>query len=115
MSKGALAQCTKLELWNNQIGDDGMKALAEACAKGALASLETLDMSGNKIGNDGMKAFAKACRAKGALAFSLRNNQIGDAGMKALADACTMGPPLDKASASAVMPVSPILFEFRFM
>ena len=64
---GALPALETLILHTNEIGDDGMKALAEACASGALASLETLDMSGNKIGNDGMKAFAKACRAKGGL------------------------------------------------
>ena len=39
----------------------------ENFAKGALASLKTLVLDENKIGDDGLKALAEACRAKGAL------------------------------------------------
>ena len=45
---GALASCQVLYLQDNQIGDDGMKALAEACrAKGALPQLENVNLFEN--------------------------------------------------------------------
>jgi hypothetical protein len=55
-----------LYLENNQIGDTGVTALAEACARGALPQLRTLWLQENKIGDAGMQAFASAC-ASGAL------------------------------------------------
>ena len=36
-------------------------------AMGALASLQTLGLGGSLIGDDGLKALAEACRANGAL------------------------------------------------
>ena len=36
-------------------------------SKEALASLQTLRLGGNLIGDDGLKALAEACRANGAL------------------------------------------------
>ena len=59
---------TKLLLYRNKLGDESMIALAGAVSKGALASLRTLSLAKNLIGDDGLKAFAEACRAKGALA-----------------------------------------------
>ena len=82
-----------LGLEGNRIGDDGLKALAEACrASGALAQLIRLDMDGNQIGDAGMTAFAGAV-GKGALdnleLLMLISNQIGDDGISALAKAIT--------------------------
>ena len=37
--KGALASLETLALGSNKIGDEGMKALADACASGALDKL----------------------------------------------------------------------------
>ena len=57
----------ELDLDNNEIGDAGLQALADALGKGALASLEKLYLYSNAIGDDGMSALASAC-ASGALA-----------------------------------------------
>ena len=54
------AQCIRLSLGNNSIGDEGMTAFADACAKGALASLKTLSLRSNSIGDAGMTALASA-------------------------------------------------------
>ena len=67
-ASGALASCQELILSTNQIGDAGLKALAEACrANGALASCQELNLFNNQIGDIGLSALAKAC-ASGALA-----------------------------------------------
>ena len=60
----ALAQLIHLELWDNQIGDAGMKAFSDALAIGALAQLTHLWLMGNQIGDEGMKAFSKALTKK---------------------------------------------------
>ena len=58
---GALASCQELNLFNNQIGDIGLSALAKACAdKGALASCQKLILGGNQIGDVGVSALATA-------------------------------------------------------
>ena len=79
-----------LYLNDNQVGDDGAKALASAVANGALKNCTQLRLSDNKIGNDGMCSLADAL-ANGALpqlrSLFLPRNQIGDEGMAALADA----------------------------
>ena len=46
-ASGALAQLTFLNLGENQIGDSGIKALADAVSSGALASLERVVLDGN--------------------------------------------------------------------
>ena len=72
-----------------------MSCYALFLSKGALASLQTLSLANNLIGDDGLKAFAEACRAKGALAscqkLILKSNQVGDVGLSALAEACANG------------------------
>ena len=50
-----MAQLEKLFLNDNQIGDAGLTALANACASGSLAQLTTLGLSGNQIGDAGEK------------------------------------------------------------
>ena len=75
-----------LELWGNNIGDEGAKALAGAI--GASGSLATLDIGYNNIGDAGAKELAGAIGASGSLAtLFLGNNKIGDAGATAIADA----------------------------
>jgi len=94
LAKGGLTQLTVLSLRDNQIGDAGVKSLAEACASGALAQLEVLDLGGNRIGDAGVTALAQSC-ARGALPqlqeLYLMYNQIGDAGVTALAEAFGRG------------------------
>ena len=48
-------------------GDAEAATFAKVIASGALASLQTLGLGYNRIGDDGLKALAEACRAKGAL------------------------------------------------
>ena len=54
-------------LWDNCIGNEGMKAFAEAIRNGALPQLERLYIQCNQIGIDGMIAFSTAI-INGALA-----------------------------------------------
>jgi hypothetical protein len=58
--KGALAQLEKLFLYDNKIGDAGVKSLAKACASGAMASLASLSV--DNPDHPGLKA---ACEARG--------------------------------------------------
>ena len=53
-----------LNLYENQIGDAGVTALANACASGSMASLETLYMDDGPLGSEhpGLEA---ACEARG--------------------------------------------------
>ena len=55
-----------LSLRNNQIGDPGITALADALGNGALPALQHLELYNNQIGDVGMTAFAGAV-SKGAL------------------------------------------------
>ena len=91
---GALPSLEYLFLGNNQIGDVGLSALAEAVGKGALPALQTLALSHNNIGDAGLSALAEAV-GKGALPalehLELTANQIGDVGLSALASACASG------------------------
>ena len=64
---GALKNCRCLLLEVNQIGDDGMRSLADALAKGALPLLQKLLLPNNQIGDDGMIKLSEAV-AMGAMA-----------------------------------------------
>ena len=61
-----MPRLTRLGLNSNQIGDNGMQALASAFAGGAFRKLERLDLDRNKIGDAGLAALAEALE-KGAL------------------------------------------------
>ena len=50
---GAMANLRELELRDNEIGDAGITALAQACASGAMANLTVLHLLQNKITDDG--------------------------------------------------------------
>ena len=53
----------ELGLGDNQIGDAGVTALANACASGSLASISKLYLSNNKatqVGQEAMRDIAKA-------------------------------------------------------
>jgi hypothetical protein len=58
----ALAKCQVLYLNGNQIGDAGVKSLADACAIGALPQCRELLLSGNQIGDAGIIALAQAIK-----------------------------------------------------
>jgi len=101
-ARGALALCQTLYLNNNNIGDAGMTAFAQAIkpvsegGSGALSQLKELQLYSNRIGDVGMTAFAQAIKpasegGSGALPqlidLGLGENNIGDVGMKAFAQA----------------------------
>ena len=92
IASGALPKLEKLFLDENEIGDAGLIAFAEALKspRGALGSLVTLWLEQNRIGKKGMQAFSSAI-ATGALPLLekliLSGNAIGDAGLFALVDA----------------------------
>ena len=75
----------RLFLNNNQIGDDGVAALASALRGGALPACTRIYLHRNQIGDDGVAALASALRG-GALpsctAISLFGNPGSDAPVK---------------------------------
>jgi small GTP-binding protein len=100
MAIAALTGLTSLNLWNNQIGDEGAMAIAalkgltslnlghnQISAKGAMAiaalkGLTSLNLSDNQIGDEGAMAIAAL---KGLTSLDLWDNQIGDKGAMAIA------------------------------
>jgi Leucine-rich repeat (LRR) protein len=66
---------TKLDLYNNQIGDGGAKTLS------LNTTLTTLNLGGNQIGAEGAKALSLNTTLT---TLYLRYNRIGDEGAKAL-------------------------------
>ena len=81
-----MCRTQELNLSNNQIGDAGVTALAQACAAGALAQCTTLVLGGNKIGDKGIEALSEAL-ATGAMA-SLTALSVDDPEHPALRAAC---------------------------
>ena len=65
IATGVLKKLKKLHLNNNQIGDAGVMALAEAAGKGTLPQLKELDLSGNSTisqqAKDALKAALPDC------------------------------------------------------
>ena len=94
IATGVLKKLERLNLGSNQIGDAGVKALAEAAGKGTLPQLKNLYLDRNQIGDAGVTALVEAA-GKGSLPqlelLDLRDNQIGDAGVMALAEAAGKG------------------------
>ena len=76
----------ELNLDGNQLGDEGVKALAPAVA--ASDSLVELHLCYNQLGDEGTKALATAVAKSSSLVkLHLSYNQIGDEGAKAVAKA----------------------------
>ena len=81
---GSMAKLTYLYLNENLIGDEGMRAFADAIGNGSMGGLKRLDLIGNLIGDAGMIKFSEALgkSSMGKLMhLYLNNNQIGDPGM----------------------------------
>lgn len=77
-------------LFDNQIGDEGMKSFSKALARTVLGCVEELSLRENKIGDEGFKAFSQAV-AGGALPslqkFYMERNAIGNEGLRAFSAA----------------------------
>ena len=64
LASGALPNLERLNVFGNQLGDDGAAALATALRQspGALPKLRVLELGGNGIGDAGMMALASVLR-----------------------------------------------------
>jgi len=85
-------RCTHMWLNNNRFGGEGVTALAECMAKGRLPKLHKLYLHDNQIDDEGARALAKTiafCHEEVAcLRFLyLANNRITKAGKAAIAEA----------------------------
>ena len=58
---------TKINLWDNKIGDEGGKAIGEALK--VNTSLTKIDLSQNKIGDEGVKAIEEAMEVNNSCDF----------------------------------------------
>lgn len=90
------------------IGNDGLKALSDACMGGALEKCTTLHLQWNRITDDGAQALAAAC-AGGALkrcrVLVLNGNKITAVGLvrrTALPSASYLSVPLSSRSAHPI-------------
>ena len=62
---GALASVQALGLAGNRIGDDGLKALAEACrANGALPNCKNINVDGNPASEEAQQAVEDALKQR---------------------------------------------------
>jgi Ran GTPase-activating protein (RanGAP) involved in mRNA processing and transport len=89
-----LPQLKTLSLKGTQVGNEGVKALADAAKAKGLQELQTLLLDGTLVGDEGLKALADAAKAKGLpqlKTLSLKGTQVGNEGVKALADAAKAG------------------------
>lgn len=95
----ALAKCLtvmkpsmlrQIYLSKNDIGDEGMVALAAAIK--LLGSIEILFMARNHVGGPGMTAIAQNCGKVGMWQLVMTENAVDDAGVIALADVVSKDP-----------------------
>ena len=100
LASGALAQTEVIWLSDNNIGDDGLRALSSAVAGGALVQVTQLGIGGNNITDAGLTTLAHAITpvsagGSGALpkveVLLLAINNVGDAGLSCLSEALAMG------------------------
>jgi hypothetical protein len=96
---GSLPELKDLDIFDSDIGDEGVGLLAAGLRRGGLPSLEILGLYAAHIGPQGATALAPALN-KRALplleSLSLGCNEIGDAGMTALAPALRQLPKLKR-------------------
>ena len=62
IGSGSLANLTTLNIWDNTIGDEGMKSFALAIASGSLPALEKAFV---QIGHENHPALVAACKPRG--------------------------------------------------
>jgi Ran GTPase-activating protein (RanGAP) involved in mRNA processing and transport len=85
----------ELDLRENQIGDDGVAALAQALT--IKQGLLTLDLRENQIGNKGAQSIANALSNQCTLTdLNLSDNQIGNDGARSLAHSLALNSHLKR-------------------
>ena len=79
-AQGALKALEDLNLHGNNIGDVGVRHVADALARGAAPALEKLFLGHNKIGDEGIRHLGDALARGAAPALETLDisNQIGD-------------------------------------
>jgi hypothetical protein len=91
---------TTLSLWNNNIGDQGARALAAALADNA--TLTTLNLGSNRIGAAGALALEDALEKNATLrTLGFDSNDVGTQGVMALAAALEQNATLTSLNISA--------------
>ena len=97
-----LAFLTDLNLHHNQLGDEGLIAIAGALKKSETGKMTKLTISNNGIGPDGAKAVAALCAGSASIMLlNLSDNKIGPLGTKHLCDALTTNAVLTTLNLSA--------------
>ena len=85
MSRSAVLE--RLDVRNNQLGDEGAEAIALALTK--KCPVKSLDLASNGLTEKGAKALAAALESnKKLLMLDVRGNNIGEGGVSALQAAC---------------------------
>lgn len=85
--------CFDLWLIHNRLGNKGAAALADALS--SCAALTGLFLGGNEIGDQGAAAFAQVLSTGNLLVLNLSGNAIGSKGAAVLAHALPSSPGLD--------------------
>ena len=87
----AIAVCaslTSLIIYSNQLGDEGMGAIANALKDSTVSQLASLDVRNNQIGPKGAEALAAWLAVSASVTKILvSSNRLGDAGTTILCDA----------------------------
>ena len=86
----------KLNLYMNELGDEGAKALCDGFVANAKSVLESLDIGGNNIGPGGAPAVAELVKERASLVtLEMGYNPIGPKGAEAIAGAIKYGGSLE--------------------
>ncbi len=84
LAQAPCLQLRSLNLWHNDLGAMGAKALADCPS---LAFLAHLDLGGNRIGSEGVTAIARSTSLTRLSSLELWHAGVGDAGAEALSAA----------------------------
>ena len=79
------ASLTKMLVGGNQLGDEGTTILCDALRESKVTKVQVLDLYGNDIGPDGAKAIAALCTVCASMTQAdLEYNKLGDEAKAAL-------------------------------
>jgi len=90
-SQEAFEHLTSLNISTNVIGDDGLRAIANAVQAGAFRNLSKLTMRENQISADGGRAIAQVARWERLTELDVAENNLGDEGARVFAKAAKAG------------------------
>ena len=95
---------TKLNISNNNIGDEEAKTIAEALGEGGNTTLTSLDISDNDIQDDGITYIAEAlCKDNKTLTeLNISYNYLGSKGLAALTNVLEKNKSLRKLNIKSI-------------